>query len=354
MNNYIAIMAGGVGTRFWPASRENKPKQFLDMLGKGKSLLQLTFERARKIVPANNILIVSNFRYKSLIQKQLPDLDEKQILLEPSMNNTAPCILYAALHLRARNPNANFAVLPSDHVVEKEDEFVLKMNQAFEFTSTNSAIVTLGIQPTRPDTGYGYINYLKSESAVKKVFQFKEKPDSQTAKSYMYSGNFLWNAGIFVWSVNTVLGAYQNYAEDILAILSKDTSMYGHQNEQEYINEVYPNTRNISVDYAIIEKSENVYTIPSDIGWSDLGTWNSLYNHLNKDQNQNIVQAQRNHLIEVKGCLIINSDQDKLIVVKGLENFIIVDDKDVLLVYPRNDEQEIKQVRDSVDYPGMK
>lgn len=354
MNNYIAIMAGGAGTRFWPASRSSRPKQFLDILGVGKSFLRLTFERAEKIVPRANILIVSNQKYKDLIKEQVPEIGETQILLEPSMNNTAPCILYSALHLNARNVNATFAVLPSDHVILKEDEFVSKMKQALEYAGTKKAIITLGIQPSRPDTGYGYINYEKSGDKIKRVLKFKEKPDKPTAQKYMDTGGYLWNAGIFVWSAKTIIDAFAQHAKDILEVLSQDIAKFGSAEEQNYINKVYPNTRKISVDFAILEKADNVFTIPADIDWSDLGTWDSLYNYLEKDNAGNVLQCTRKVLHEAEGNFIRSSSPRKLIVAKGIKDYIVIDDNDVLLIYPRQDEQEIKQIRNSLNFPDIK
>ena len=347
-------MAGGSGTRFWPASRSSRPKQFLDILGVGKSFLRLTFERAEKIVPRANILIVSNQKYKDLIKEQVPEIGETQILLEPSMNNTAPCILYSALHLNARNVNATFAVLPSDHVILKEDEFVSKMKQALEYAGTKKAIITLGIQPSRPDTGYGYINYEKSGDKIKRVLKFKEKPDKPTAQKYMDTGGYLWNAGIFVWSAKTIIDAFAQHAKDILEVLSQDIAKFGSAEEQNYINKVYPNTRKISVDFAILEKADNVFTIPADIDWSDLGTWDSLYNYLEKDNAGNVLQCTRKVLHEAEGNFIRSSSPRKLIVAKGIKDYIVIDDNDVLLIYPRQDEQEIKQIRNSLNFPDIK
>lgn len=347
-------MAGGVGTRFWPASRSARPKQFLDILGTGKSLLQMTFDRAAQIVPRKNVLIVSNRKYYDLIKEQIEDIQDEQILLEPSMNNTAPCVLYTALHLFALNHNALFAVIPSDHVVLKENEFAEKMGAAMNFASENEAIVTLGIQPTRPDTGYGYINYESFEAEVKKVITFKEKPDKVNAQQYLDSGEYLWNAGIFVWSSGTVINAYKTLAPNIFKVLSQDISAFGSKKEQEYIDRVYPNTPKISVDFAILEKSNNVYTIPADIGWSDLGTWNSLYDYMGKDENDNVIQGNRVKPVSSSGNIIVTSNPEKVIVVKGIKDYILIDDGDVLLIYPRDDEQEIKKVRNNLEYPGIK
>ena len=337
-------MAGGVGSRFWPSSTASRPKQFLDILGVGRSLIQMTYDRVLKIVPNENILIVTNQRYKALVQEHLPELPEQNILCEPSRNNTAPCVAYTALNIEARNPEAVFAILPSDHVILKEQAYLDNLESAFSYASSNPAIVTLGIQPTRPDTGYGYIETeTNSQDEVLKVASFREKPDLQTAQSYLDHGNYLWNAGMFIWSVKTILESFQKNATDILTVLSSDKSKYGTAEEQEYINTVYPQTESISVDYAILEKATNVYTIPADIGWSDLGTWNSLHAFKDKDDNECVVLGEQTHLIDTSKT-IIRSDSKKIVVVKGLDNYIIVDEPDALLIYPKSDEQEIKQV----------
>ena len=346
--NYVAIMAGGIGSRFWPSSTVDHPKQFLDILGVGKSLIRMTFERCLNLVPAENILIVTNIRYKKLVQEHLPELPERNILCEPSMNNTAPCVAYTAMHIKARNPDATFAVLPSDHVILKEKEYINRLDEAFEFASKREVIVTLGIQPTRPDTGYGYIetsqnSQLSTNNSILKVSSFKEKPTLEIAKSYLDAGNYYWNAGMFVWNVKTILNAYEKYASGILETLCIDDSKFGTSEEQSYIDEVYPKTESISVDYAILEKADNVYTIPSDIGWSDLGTWNSLYSYLEKDDNENVVHAQKHHLENVNNSLI-RAKKERIIVIKGLDNYIVIDEPGALLIYPKEDEQEIKEV----------
>lgn len=342
-NHYIAIMAGGIGSRFWPASTADRPKQFLDILGVGKSLLRMTYERCLKLVPNENVLIVTNERYRKLVSQELPELPVGNILGEPSMNNTAPCIAWTALHLEARNPEATFAVLPSDHVILKEQAYIKKLQQAFDYADNNEAIVTLGITPTRPDTGYGYIETEKEKTEVIKVASFKEKPNRETAEAYLAEGNYLWNAGMFVWKVSTILKSFENNAPSIIKVLSQDKSNIGSSDEQAYINEVYPKTEKISVDYAILEKANNVYTIPSDIGWSDLGTWNSLHAFKDKDDNDCVVLGDKTHLIETKST-IIRSDSKKIVVVKGLEDYIVVDEPNALLIYPKSDEQEIKGV----------
>jgi mannose-1-phosphate guanylyltransferase len=342
MSRYIAIMAGGVGSRFWPASTEARPKQFLDILGVGKSLLRMTFERAIRLVPANHVLIVTNKRYKSLVMEHLPELPERNILCEPSMNNTAPCIAYAALRIGAEDSDAVFAVLPSDHVILKEDEYVRLLELAMTAAASREVLMTLGIEPSRPDTGYGYIRYSKqAHGEIYKVQEFKEKPDRTTAEQYVSSGEYLWNAGMFVWSVESVVKAFERYSPQIINTLRKDSTHYGQASEQSYIDRVYPATENISIDYAILERADNVFTIPADIGWSDLGTWSSLHHYLSKDGDQ-VAIGEGIHLIESRDVIVV-SQNPKKIVIKGLENYIVVDEADALLIYPKSDEQEIKE-----------
>lgn len=342
-NQYITIMAGGVGSRFWPASTEDTPKQFLDILGVGKSLLRLTFERFLNLVPADRILIVTNKKYKALTQEHLPELPEENILCEPSRNNTGPCVAYTALRLKAMNPDAVFVTAPSDHVILKEEEFLSKIKQAFNFLETNKGIVTLGIQPTRPDTGYGYIEKGNSDNDVYKVSAFKEKPNRELAQEYLASNNYLWNAGIFVWRAKDLITSFEDNAPDIIKVLSEDLSKYNSKEEQGYIDRVYPDTPSISVDYAILERSSEVYVIPADIGWSDLGTWNSLHAYLDKDNNDTVTLGDNTHLIDTRNS-IVRSDSNKTVVIKGLEDYIVVDEPNALLIYPKSDEQEIKKV----------
>ncbi len=349
-NQYVAIMAGGVGSRFWPASREATPKQFLDITGSGSSLLQQTVSRLKSLVPIENVYIVSNLIYADQILEQLPMLTEDQLLLEPSRNNTAPCVAYTALHLNAKNPDAVFAVLPADHIIKKEETFVAAMQKGFDKATKEDAIVTLGISPTRPDTGYGYIDFdaTSEENDIFKVNSFKEKPSLAVAQQYLEQGGYVWNAGIFIWSCKTILNNFSKTARQITDVLCKDISKYATSHEQDYINEVYPLTDKISVDYAILEHADNVFTIPVDIGWSDLGTWNSLYSYMDKDENNNVTLTPHSQVQESSGNLIRVQNKEKLIVVKGLEDYIIIDEDDVLLIYPRNDEQEIKQLRSSL------
>ena len=354
-------MAGGVGSRFWPGSREARPKQFLDILGVGKSLLRLTFERFLAICPVENILIVTNIAYRDLVLEHLPELRPEQVLCEPSRNNTAPCVAYTALRLEAQNPDAKFIVAPSDHVILDEAGFIRSMTSALDFAAANDALVTLGMHPTRPDTGYGYIQYEKAATVANtanadiplKVKQFREKPDRATAEAYIASGEYVWNAGIFVWSVQSILKAFRTHAPEIMAILETDRKVYNTPLEQSYINDVYPTTPDISVDYAIMEKSENVYTLPASFGWSDLGTWNSLYTESPKDANENVLHHAEVIAYDTQGC-IIRAPKDKLVVIKGLTDFIVIDEPDVLLIYPKSDEQNIKKITADLKAAGKK
>lgn len=348
-NTNILIMAGGVGSRFWPKSRNHFPKQFIDILGLGKSLLQLTYERFLKICPNEQIFILTNAGYADLVKEQLPTILKENILLEPSRNNTAPCIAYASYKIAKKNPEANIVVAPSDHLILKEAEFLAKVNQALAFSAQNDALLTLGINPTRPDTGYGYIKYEQGarieEQAkeIKKVTAFMEKPSLEKAKSYIESGDYVWNAGIFIWSASAIKNAFEKYAPEIDQIFTEGIQFYNTAEEKSFINQFYPTAPNISIDYAILEKADNVYTIPTDIGWSDLGTWASLHDVAEKDADQNSVNGKQINLDSTRNCLI-QLPAGKAAVIKGMEDYIIVDDGKVLLIYPKCDEQEIKQV----------
>jgi len=337
-------MAGGIGSRFWPASTEDTPKQFLDILGVGKSLLRLTADRFLNIVPAERILILTNQQYKEQVMEHLPEIPENNILCEPSRNNTGPCVAYTALRLFTENKDAIFVTAPSDAVILKTDVFVEKIKQALDFVENNDAIVTLGIEPTRPDTGYGYIEVDSADSQlVKKVNRFREKPDKETALKYVEAGNYFWNAGIFIWKAEELIESFNKNAPDIISVLSEDLSKFNSSNEQKYIDRVYPMTPSISVDYAILEKARNVYTIPSDIGWSDLGTWNSLHAYLREGENDVITLGAQTHISDSENCLI-RTDSKKLVLIKGLNNYIVVDEPGGLLIYPKSDEQEVKSV----------
>jgi mannose-1-phosphate guanylyltransferase len=337
-------MAGGIGSRFWPGSRENKPKQFLDMMGVGKSLLRLTYERFLPICPSERIFIVTNAAYRDLVREQIPELSDNQIVCEPSRNNTGPCVAYTAFKLAALDPDANFVIAPSDHIVLKEQAFLDKISQALAFASQHDALLTLGIQPSRPDTGYGYIQFEKeNQGGIHKVRRFAEKPNLENARAFVDSGEYLWNAGIFIWNVQSILAAFQQLSPDIYSILQAGSDLYNSAAEAGFIAEKYPTTPNISVDFAIMEKAQNVYTIPAEFGWSDLGTWASLFAECPKDEQDNVLQGGNILALDTDNCLL-RAHGNKLMVVRDLSDYIVVDTEDALLIWPKSREQEIKQV----------
>jgi mannose-1-phosphate guanylyltransferase len=361
-NNFCVIMAGGIGSRFWPFSRAEKPKQFLDFFGTGRSLLQMTVDRFRPIIPIENVLIVTNVAYKDLILEQIPDLKDEQILCEPARRNTAPCIAYAVAAIKSRvksqesrAKSVNIVVAASDHLILEEEKFRQTILKAFEFTGKNEAICTLGMQPTRPETGYGYIQFaadkldeVKGERLKVKgdgifpVKEFKEKPDLETAKAYLASGEYLWNSGIFVWSLETIDAAIKRHLPEVAAIFEKGEGMIGTKDERAFIEEYFPQCPNISVDYGILEKADNVFVLPSSFGWSDLGTWGSLYELSEKDANGNVSLHSEALFYEAKGN-VVTLEPGKLAVVQGVEDMIIAEQKGVLLVCKKADEQRIKQ-----------
>lgn len=342
-HTYVAIMAGGVGSRFWPGSREAFPKQFLDMLGVGKSLLRLTFERFLPLCPASHIFIVTNAAYRELIKAQIPELSDNQILCEPSRNNTAPCVAWTAFKLAALDPEANFVIAPSDHIVLKENIFLEKIQLALDYAKQHDALLTLGIQASRPDTGYGYIQMGENVApGIFKVQRFAEKPDLPTAQQFLASGDYLWNGGIFIWKAESVLRAYQKHSLEIFSILEKGRNVYNTPGEQDFIDRAYPTTPNISVDFAIMERAENVFTLPAEFGWSDLGTWASLHAEHPKDGSGNALQG--NVIALDTTDTLIRIPEGKLAVVKDLHDYIIVDTPDALLIFPKSKEQEVKQV----------
>ncbi|MEK8180398.1 mannose-1-phosphate guanylyltransferase [Flavobacterium buctense] len=344
-NNYYAIlMAGGVGSRFWPVSTTDFPKQFHDMLGSGDTLIQKTFSRLAKLIPVENILILTNERYNDLVLEQLPMVKQDQVLLEPAMRNTAPCILYASLKIQKQNPDAVMVVAPSDHWIEDEDQFADNLKQCFDFCQKENALMTLGIQPTFPNTGFGYIEFDKSDSnPIKKVNQFREKPDYETAKSFLEAGNFLWNGGIFIWSVKSISEAFERFQPQMNALFQLGLNCYNTSNEKQFILDNYSKAENISIDYAVMEKAENVYVLPATFDWNDLGTWGSLHEKLDKDgQNNAVVNATV--ILENASNNIIRSEAKKLVVIDGLDDYIIVDNENVLMIYPKSKEQDIKKI----------
>ena len=343
-NYYAILMAGGVGSRFWPVSTTDFPKQFHDMLGSGSTLIQKTFSRLSKLIPAENILILTNESYNNLVLEQLPMVKQEQVLLEPAMRNTAPCILYASLKIQKQNPDAVMVVAPSDHWIEDEDEFSRNLQQCFDFCQKENALMTLGIQPTFPNTGFGYIEFDKSDSnPIKKVNQFREKPDYETAKSFLQSGNFLWNGGIFIWSVKAITEAFEKFQPQMNALFQKGVESYNSSNEKKFIEENYANAENVSIDYAVMEKAKNVYVLPATFDWNDLGTWGQLHEKIDKDEyNNGVINAKV--VMENASNNIVRSDANKIIVIDGLHDYIIVDKEGVLLIYPKSKEQDIKRI----------
>ena len=343
-NYYAILMAGGVGSRFWPVSTTEFPKQFHDMLGSGETLIQKTFSRLSKLIPVENILILTNEKYNDLVLTQLPQVKQEQVLLEPAMRNTAPCILYASLKIQKQNPDAVMVVAPSDHWIEDEAAFTENLQQCFDFCTKENALMTLGIQPTFPNTGFGYIEFDKSDAnPIKKVIQFREKPDYETAKSFLESGNFLWNGGIFIWSAQSIIEAFDIFQPQMKALFFKGLESYNSPNENQFIEEHYALAENISIDYAVMENAKNVYVLPATFDWNDLGTWGSLHEKLDKDENNNSV-VNAKVLLENSSNNIVRSDADKLIIIDGLHDYIIVDKEGVLLIYPKSKEQDIKAV----------
>jgi mannose-1-phosphate guanylyltransferase len=355
-NIFCVIMAGGIGSRFWPYSRTGRPKQFLDILGTGQTLLQQTIRRYSKICPIENILIVSNAEYGPLILDQVPDIKPSQVLLEPLRRNTAPCIAYANQRIAMINPNATIIVAPSDHLIADEKEFDRVILEGIKFAQSREVLLTLGIMPNKPETGYGYIQVngrdtIDGNKALRKVKTFTEKPNLELAKVFVESGDFFWNSGMFIWSIGAITKAFEKYLPEIQGLFNDGASVYCTPEEPNFIRQVYDACDKISIDYGIMEKADNVFVLCADFGWSDIGTWGSLYDHLPHDEAQNGVgsgkaitfQANRN---------VIHAPKDKLTVVQGLDDYIIVDTDDVLLICRKEDEQQIRMMVDEVKLRG--
>ena len=341
-DRYCVIMCGGIGSRFWPYSRTNKPKQFIDFLGTGRSLLQMTFDRISHVVSSDNIIIVANEMYLQLILEQLPQIRRENILLEPARRNTAPCIAWAINHIRAINPNASVVVAPSDHLILREDAFESSIIRGFEFVESHDALLTLGITPTRPETGYGYIQIGKEScQGISEVKTFTEKPDLELAKVFLKSGEFFWNSGIFLWSVKSIYKALCKYAPDVMAVLDKDNDVYASSKESEFINQNFTSCPSISIDYAVMEKADNVYVQCVSFGWSDIGTWSALYDNSAQDINRNVLQNCQGMMYRSEGNMVMTADK-KVVVAVGLNDYIIADAHDVLLICPKSEEQQIK------------
>ena len=346
-NNHLVIMAGGVGSRFWPMSTKEKPKQFIDVLGVGKTLIQLTVERFGTLVAPENIWVVTNQKYAPIVEEQLPDIPKSNILCEPCRRNTAPCIAYVSWRIKSNDPKANIVVTPSDHIVMDTAEFQRVIKECMIFTSETDAIVTLGMKPNRPETGYGYIQADLSTSSLRnkeiyRVDSFREKPDLKTAEEYIKKNYYFWNAGICIWNVNTIVNAFRIYQPRMARIFESMLAVYGTEKEQAFIDERFPECENISVDYAIMEKAEEIFVCPADFGWSDLGTWGSLHGQSKKDLYGNATIGQDINLIESHNC-IVHTTQEKKVVIQGLDGYIVAEKDNTLLICKLSEEQRIKQ-----------
>ena len=353
-NNYCIIMAGGVGSRFWPVSTNEKPKQFLDFFGTGRSLLRMTYERLDGIVPASNVFIVTNKIYKETILAQLPELEENQVLLEPMRRNTAPCIAYAVYRIQKQNPKANIVVLPSDHLITNEKEFQRVITEGLRFVANNDALLTLGMKPTRPETGYGYIQLGKGGDDLRKVKTFTEKPNIEMAKVFLASGEFAWNSGMFLWRADVIIEEFNKHLSEVADKFAEGEDVYGTDQEQDFINHIYPQCPNISIDYGIMEKATNVYVLLADVGWSDLGTWSSLHELTTKDANGNAVAKCEAMLYNAKNNMIALPEGD-LAVIEGLDGFLVARDNGVLLICKKDEEAKIRQyVKDAEEKYGKK
>ena len=347
INNHLVIMAGGVGSRFYPMSTAEHPKQFIDVLGTGKTLLQMTVERFGDLIKPENIWVVTNQKYADIVASQLPDMPRTNILCEPCRRNTAPCIAYISWRIKSRDPKANVVVTPSDHIVVDVQEFQRVIGECMKFTCDTDAIVTLGMKPSRPETGYGYIQAILAIHSLRNkgiyhVDSFREKPDLETAQQYIKQPNYYWNAGIFIWNINTIVNAFRMYQPTMAKIFESMLPFYGTDREQEMINQRFPECESISVDYAIMEKAEEIFVFPADFGWSDLGTWGSLYQQSHKDLYGNVCIGQDINLFESRGC-IIHTTQEKRVVIQGLEGYIVAECNDTLLICKLSEEQRIKQ-----------
>jgi len=345
-NKYCIIMAGGIGSRFWPMSTADRPKQFLDILGTGKTLLQQTFLRFAKVCPKKNIFIVTNSQYKALVMEQLR-IKEHQVISEPLRRNTAPCIAYASYKIKALNPDAMVVVSPSDHLILDEDSFCDIISIAFKKAEEENALITLGIKPSRPDTGYGYIQFdnikANKKEKVRRVKTFTEKPDLNIAKKFLESGDFYWNSGIFIWSNKTIISALGKYLPDITSLFQSAENHYNTPKEEKHISTIYERCKNVSIDYGVMEKAEKVFVVLSDFGWSDLGTWGSLYDNQEKTKEKNAIVGKQVYVHDSQNC-IINAPDDKLMILQGLNDYIVVDANNTLLVCKKEDEQKIKQM----------
>lgn len=346
-NNYCIIMAGGIGSRFWPLSRVAKPKQFLDILGTGRTFLQQTYDRFSKIIPTENFLVVTNFKYKDLVLNQLPMLKEEQVLLEPLRRNTAPCLAYAAYKIQTKNPDANLIVAPSDHLITKEEEFIRQITNGLDFTAQNNALLTLGIKPNRPETAYGYIQVkkqvvFKNLDNLHKVKTFTEKPNEEMAQVFIDSGEFFWNSGIFIWSLPAILEAMETHLPEITAFFEKGKKHFNTADEVSFISKTYSECQAISIDYGIMEKADNVFVLTAEFGWSDMGTWGTLYENRKKDEFGNVISGDNILTYETTNC-IVNISDEKVAVLQGLDGYIIAESNDTLMICRKEDESQVKK-----------
>lgn len=349
-NNYLIIMAGGIGSRFWPMSTSEAPKQFLDILGTGQTMIQQTVSRIEGIIPNENIYIVTSSHYKEIIKEQLPFMKEDQILLEPCMRNTAPCIAYASYKIHTRCPKANIVVAPSDHLITDETGFRKTLTEGLKFTQDQDVLLTLGIHPHRPETGYGYIKSTAKETILNKISKveaFKEKPNITTAQEYLEDGGYLWNSGIFIWSAKSIITAFKQYLPKVAELFASGHDIYNTSKEQEFIDEIYPTCQNISIDYGILEHASNIYVLASKFGWSDLGTWGSLWEKRTRDKEGNSVIGNGVHLFECSNT-IVTVPEGRPVVLQGLDNYIVVEANGVLMVCKKDEEQRIKEFREKV------
>jgi mannose-1-phosphate guanylyltransferase len=347
-------MAGGVGSRFWPFSTNEKPKQFLDFFGTGRSLLRMTYERLDGIVPASNVFIVTNKIYKDTILEQLPELAENQVLLEPMRRNTAPCIAYAVYRIQKQNPKANIVVLPSDHLITNEKEFQRVITEGLRFVANNDALLTLGMKPTRPETGYGYIQFGNGGDELRKVKTFTEKPNLEMAKVFLSSGEFAWNSGMFLWRADVIINQFNQHLPEVADKFEQGIDAYATDNEQTFINRIYPECPNISIDYGIMEKAENVYVMLADFGWSDLGTWGSLHEITSKDSDNNAVAKCQTMFYNAQNNMVA-LPEGELVVIDGLDGYLVARDNGVLLICPKDQESKIRQyVKDAEEKFGNK
>ena len=347
-HSYGVIMAGGIGSRFWPMSTAEHPKQFIDILGTGKSLLQQTFDRLVQVCPADQIYIVTNEMYRSITMEQLPAVRADQVLCEPMRRNTAPCIAYANYKIQALDPLANIVVCPSDHLITNEAVFVNVLKMAIEHASQNNVLLTIGIEPGRPDTGYGYINFEKTDRDFKKVLSFTEKPDLETARSFVSSGDYSWNSGMFIWNVKSIEQSFHAYLPEMNSLFQSGMKKLNSPDEQQFIDEIYPQCENISIDYGIMEKAGNREVINADFGWSDLGTWGSLYDHIPLDNGKNALVGKNIMSLDSNGN-IVHVPNDKLLVMIGLDDVIVVEHDNALLICKKDEEQKIKGVVESLN-----